>query len=74
MCDVRLLLTVAQEQAQLTGDELRDAGFFATPCDLVVVSPFTRTLETAIHILGAYVDTVMCTRGLFHYFIFFCYH
>lgn len=43
---------VGQEQARVTGDELRNAGYMSNPVDLVVVSPFTRTLETAAHLLA----------------------
>ena len=45
------LNSVGQEQAKASGEALLNAGVLEQ-FDLVVVSPFTRTLETAAHLMG----------------------
>ncbi len=44
---------IGHQQAHKSGEALQAVGFLPR-LDLIVVSPFTRTLETAVGILGGY--------------------
>merc|ERR1712216_405749 len=50
--DAELTSTTGKQQAEAVGTHMRDAGVLEQ-LDLAVISPFTRTLQTAQHLLGA---------------------